>query len=292
MSNIGGKKREVNLRESADYPKKVGLFEAKVIAVNPTIEEYKALFDIELKEDSKATDYLSESRDGNKTLRLDFWLEEIKSKERFKLTFFLEDKIKENKEGTKKQYINNVGVCSWAVDPNDLLSWFVKRDYRVAFVGEEELYEFMRTWLGNLDSRDPETTLQLEWKKLMNGNVRDIKAQIDGEWVTNVVALATIVTKEKDGETKEYQGVYNRLFLPSYSLKQFRLVDYTESRNISPILRKEQRDCKGAHEKFIHKVAGQYGCKDFYVLKELSEYKSEDNLVASDSVISDDGPDL
>jgi hypothetical protein len=53
MSNIGGKKREVNLRDSADYPKKVGLFEAKVIAVNPTIEEYKTLFDIELKDDSK-----------------------------------------------------------------------------------------------------------------------------------------------------------------------------------------------------------------------------------------------
>jgi hypothetical protein len=292
MSNIGGKKREVNLRDSADYPKKVGLFEAKVIAVNPTIEEYKTLFDIELKDDSKATEYLGESRDGNKTLRLDFWLEEIKSKERFKLTFFLEDKIKDNKDGTKKQYINNVGVCSWAVDPNDLLDWFVKRDYRVAFVGEEELYEFMRTWLGNLDYRDAETTLQLEWKKLMNGNIRDIKAQIDGEWATNVVALATIVTREKDGETKEYQGVYNRMFLPAYSLKQFRVVDYTVNKNLSVVLRKQQRELKGLHEKFIHKVAGEYGCKDFYVLKELAEYKSEDNLVASDVVISDDGPDL
>jgi hypothetical protein len=31
---------------------------------------------------------------------------------------------------------------SWAADPNDLPDWFKASDYRVAKIGEEELYEF------------------------------------------------------------------------------------------------------------------------------------------------------
>lgn len=292
MSTIGGKKRESNF-ESKEFAKKVGLFEAKVIAVNPTIEEYKDVLGMELKEDSKAVEYLGESQDGNKTLRLDFWLEEIKNQEKFKVTFFLENKIRENKEGTKRQYINAVGTTSWADDENNLLGWFTGRDYRVAFVGEEELYEFMKVWIGNLDYKDKETTLQLDFKKLMNGNVRDLKAQIDGEWSTNVVAMATIVTRQKDGETKEYQGVYNKMFMPSYALKQFRNVDYSKSPQlVASIAKKKSKDCKGIHEKFINKLAGEYGCKDFFSFKELKDYNSDDNLVASDVAMSDDGLDF
>ena len=289
MSNIGGKKRESSSNQ--EFAKKVGLFEANVIAVNPTIEQYKEVLGIELKEDSKAVDYLGESQDGNTTLRVDFWLEEIKNKERFKVTFFLENKEKENKDGTKKQYINNVGACSWADDANNLPEWFAKRDYRVAFVGEEELYNFMRTWLGNLDYRETETTLQLEWKSLMRGNVKDIKAQVGGEYCTTVVALATVKTVDRDGETKEYQGVYNKAFMSSYNLKNFRVMDFTKSATINALKAKKSKDLK-PYERFALNVSGEYGCKDFYVLKDLKEYNADDNLVASDAVISDDGADF
>lgn len=291
MSTIGGKKREST--QLPEFTKKVGLFEANVIAVNPTLEEYKDILGMELKEDSKAVEYLGESQDKNKTVRLDFWLEEVKSKDKFKVTFFLENKIRENKEGTKYQYINAVGTTSWADDENNLLGWFTARDYRKAYVGEEEFYEFMKVWLGNLDCKDKETTLQLDFKKLLNGNVRDLKAQINGEFSTPVVALATIVTKEKEGEMKEYQGVYNKMFMPSYALKQFRNIDYTKNPQlVATIAKKKTKDCKGAHEKFINKVAGEYGCKDFYILKDMKDYNPEDNLVASDAVISDDGSDF
>ena len=132
MSSIGGKKREQT--QLPEFTKKVGLFEANVIAINPTAEEYKDLLNIELKEDSRVVEYLGKSQDGNSTLRVDVWLEDVKSKERFKVTFFLEDKAKENKDQTKKQYINAVGSCSWADDPNNLPEWFASRDYRVAYV--------------------------------------------------------------------------------------------------------------------------------------------------------------
>lgn len=290
MSTIGGKKRESTQQQQTDYAKKVGLFEANVIAINPTTEEYNDVLGIQLQENSKATEYLGESNDKNTTLRVDFWLEEVKSKDKFKVTFFLENKIKENKDGTKKQYINNVGTCSWSTDPNELPQWFTTRDYRVAFVGEEEFYGFVRTWLGNLDYRDGGTTLQLDWKTLMKGNLKDLKAQLGGEYATTVVALATVKTVAKEDGTKEYQGVYNKAFLPAYNLKQFRLIDYNRPDVISNLRQKKSKDLK-PHERFVLNVTGEYGCKDFYILKDMKEYNADDNLVASDAVISEDGAD-
>ena len=289
MSTIGGKKRESNALP--DFKKSVGLFEAKVIAVNPNMEEYKDILGIELKEDSKALEYLGKTDEGNIKLRIDIWLEEVKDNEKFKVTFFLEDKEKENKDGSKYQYINAVGVCSWASDPNDLPDWFAKRDYRVAYVGEEDLYNFMRTWLNELDYRDAETVLEMDWKKLMKGNVKDIKSQIDGEWCSTIGALATIKIVAKDGDTKEYQGVYNKLFLPPYSIKQFRLVDYSKTETLNKLRAKKTRDLK-AHEKFAVNVTGEYGCKDYFTLKDLRDYNPDDNLVASDKTISEDDSDF
>ena len=287
MSNIGGKKKEQSQGQQTEYAKKVGLFEASVIAINPTMEEYKDVLNMELKEDSKAIEYLGKSQDGNTTLRVDFWLEEVKNKDKFKVTFFLENKERTNKDETKKQYINNIGTCSWADDANNLPSWFAGREYRVAFTGEEDLYTFVKTWLGNLDYRDAETTLQLDWKTLMKGNLKDLKSQIGGEYCTTVVALATIKTVVKDDAAKEYQSVYNKGFLASYNLKQFRLVDYNSPSVLSNVRSKKSKDLK-PHERFVLNVTGEYGCKDFYIFKDLKEYNSEDNLVASDAVISDD----
>jgi hypothetical protein len=289
MSSIGGKKRENT--GGGDFSKKVGLFEANVVAINPTAEEFKDILGMELKEDSKAAEYLGETKDGNSYLRVDVWLQKVNSDDKFKTSFFLEDKERENKDGTKKQYINSIGMCSWAADENDLAEWFTKgRDFRVAYTGEEDLYNFMRTWLADLDYRDAETVLQLEWKKLMRGNVKDMKDQIDGEWTKSIIALATVVVKERDGESKEYQGIYNKAFLSGYALKQFRLVDYGDKRVQEGLKNKKPKDLK-AHEKFVVNVTGEYGCKDYYILKELQDYNANDNLVASDAFISEDGDD-
>jgi hypothetical protein len=259
-----------------------------VIAVNPDRESFKELLGIELKEESKADEYAGESKDGNPTMRVNFWLEEQKSKQKFNVTFFLENKVKENKDATKKQYINNIGVCSWADDPNNLPDWFKKREYREAYVGEEELYSFMRTWLGKLDYKDAEATLQLEWKHLLKGNMKDIKSQINGEFSVNVVGLAVVKTVIKDEDSKEYQGVYNRAFLPEFALKQFRLVDYNKPEVIAALKKKTSKDLK-VHERFAVQVSdSEYGCKDSWKLKDLSDYNSEDFLVGSNAPMAAD----
>lgn len=286
---IQGDQREQ--KQVQEFAKKVGLFEAEVVAINPTAEEYKEILDIELPADSKATEYLGKSRDGNTYLRVDVWLKDVKSGDKLKTTFFLEDKERENKDGSKKQYINNIGRCAWADDPNNLANWFTNRDYRVAFVGEEELYEFLRTWLGKLDYMKENSVLQADWKKLMRGNVSELKSQVDGAYCTNIGALATVIMKEKDGESKEYQGVYNKAFMPAYALKNFRLINYNDTTVQNALRTKKLKELK-PHERFVLNVTGEYGCRDFYILRDMKEYNADDNLVASDAVLSSDGDDF
>ena len=291
MSNIGGDKRQSPVFEDKEFAKKIGLFEARVIAVNPTTEEYADVLGRQLKEDSKSTEYLGTSKDGNARLRIDFWLEEVKTREKFKLTFFIENKEKENKDLTKKQYINNIGRCTWADSPNNLPPWFKERENRVSFVGEEDLYNFLRSWLSNIDFSSKKSTLQLEFNKLIKGNVKELKEQINGEWATNIVALATVSSKETEDGTKEYQAIYSKAFLPPYSIKAFRLIDYNKAEAISALRQKSQKELK-PHERFVLNVVGEYGCKDFFTFKELKEYNSEDNLVSSDKVIAEDDSDF
>lgn len=289
---IGGKQREQQNFEAEELQVGLGVF--NVIAVNPDKEAYEELTGKELKEDSKAVEYLGESKDNNITLRIDFWGEEVKTKKKRKVTFFLENKEKTNKDETKKQYINNTGSCSWSDDPNNLPDWFTKRgpdSYRVAYVGEEDLYNFMRTWLGKLDYKDAETVLSLEWKQLMKGNVKDIRAQIGGEFSVPFVWLNEVKTVDKDGETKEYQSVYNRAFLPEYTLKQFRLVDYSKQEVQEALKKKKSSDLK-PHERFVLQVAGEYGSKNFFILKDLQTYNPSMNLVSTNKpILTEDGAD-
>jgi len=291
-TGIGGSKRE-----SVDFnsEKKIGLFKAKVVAINPTIEQFKSILGIELKEDSKQTDYLSD-REGVTILRVDFWLQDVAEYPdgvkpfRHKVSFFLEDDLRENKDGTKKQYINNIGTCSWADDESNLPKWFVGREYRQAYKGEEDFYSFLRSWLCNLNYKSANSTLQLDWKKLMKGNVKDLKDQIGQEFCGEIGVLATVAIKVKDGETKEYQGIYNGGFLPAYSLEKFNSVDYMKSSVLSLLKEKEtaKEEKLKPHEKFALDITGDYGCKDIYSLKPLHDYDATQHLVASDDAISED----
>jgi hypothetical protein len=121
----------------------------------------------------------------------------------------------------------------------------------------------------------------------MKGNVNDLKDLMGCEFETPVVALAEVKTVEKDGETKEYQAIYNRAFLPEYTLKQFRLIDYTKPDTLKSLAAK--KDLK-IHEKFILQVTGEYGTKNFTILKPLMDYDPSMNLVASNAPIEEGDP--
>jgi len=285
MAEIKGKVRE----QSEEFAKKIGMVEVTVVAINPTKEEYNTILGMTLKDESKAAEYLGESKDGNSYVRVDFWLQGTDNPQKFKVSFFIEDKNRENKDGTKYQYINNIGICSWGEDDSNLPSWFAKRDYRQAKSGEEDFYSFLRSWLGGLDYSDSDTELQLDWKKLIKGNVNMLRELIDSEYAVPFLGMATVAVKEaEDGTITEFQGIYNKGFLPSYSMRHFNLTDYSDPAVLAKLDAKASKDLK-IHERFIKNVIGEYGCKDIYALKPLSDYNSAEHLVGSSASVGGDG---
>jgi hypothetical protein len=132
----------------------------------------------------------------------------------------------------------------------------------------------------------------------MKGNVKEIKAQINGDFSVPFLWLLVVRTVEKDGETKQYQGVYNRNFLPSYVFPYFTQKDYQSEEVLNTLKIKKEtaqriKDSGGTVDKaqklkdfeyFVLTVTdSQYGCKDFFKLKALKVYDPSENLVASDA---------
>jgi len=280
---IAGTKRES--LETKEYAKKVGLFEAKVIAINPDNEWYNDELGIQLKEDSKATVYLGVTDDGVKTLRVDVWLQDIKTDDKFKVTFYLKDKAIISKSG-KTQFITDQCTTSYAESEDYLPTWFVKRDYHVAREGEPDLCTFLATWTNINFYEDQDAKIVLEWKDLMKGNVSELREQIEASAKETIVAMATVKTVETAEGVKEYQAVFNKAFMPAYGLRQLRQITVNKD-YITRISRKPAKELK-VYDRFILKIAGEYGCKEFYSFDELKVYNAADNFVASDKVIADD----
>lgn len=277
-------------REQKEFVKKTGFFEGEVIAINPTRDKLEKILSTTLEKDPE---YLSkEEKDGKEIVKCSIvaWVKDVKSGELRNIRFFLKNVEKENKDKTKKQYINSVGMTTWADNEDNLQDWFVSRPYRVAHEGEEELYNFAVTWLNKLDTRDPETVLSFDWSKLIQGNVKEIADQITGEYSGTICCLVTMRTVDKEGQPMEYEQVYNKEFLPGYTMKQIRLRRIDD--NFIEGAKATEKKKRSKLQKFVLNITDlQYGIKDHFTLGELTPYDSSKNITAGNAVISEDDTD-
>lgn len=270
-------------REQKDFVKETGFFEGEVLAINPTREALEKILDTTLEKDPE---YLSEDH-GVKRLNLNVWVKNLKDGKVRVIKFFLKDFPRMNKDGSKRQFINDVGMTTWSDTEDNLQGWFRERPYRVANEGEEELYNFAVTWLNKLDTRDAETVLHFDWSKLMKGNVKEISDEINGEFCGTICPLVMIRTVNKDGQPAEFEQVYNKEFLPGYAIKQIRLRKI--DRGFIESARMTERKKRNKLQKFILNVTDpSYGVKDFYTLGELTPYDPSKNIVSGGSVIAED----
>lgn len=286
-------------KENVEFTKKTGFFEGKVVAINPTKSELEKMLSVEI---DNEIDYTStEEIEGKEVKRsqIVFWVKDEVEREGShgyrSIRFFLKDldrtnTIKPEEEGTKvrkRQYINSIGITTWADSVDNLQDWFKERDFRVARVGEEELYTFIGSWLNKLDRKDKDTLLAFDWKRLISGNVKELTDQIGGEYDATVVALVTIRVVEKEGEKKEYEQVYSRDFMPGFAMKQVRTkkvdADFIAKAKIT------ERKKRSLLQRFVLGVTdSQFGVKDYYSLGELEDYDPTKNPVASDKVLAED----
>jgi hypothetical protein len=121
----------------------------------------------------------------------------------------------------------------------------------------------------------------------MKVNIKYLNEQIDGTFSNSFLALATIksVIKDNDGvpETKQYQSVYKSI-LPTYLMKQFRLNDYAKQSVIDGLKAKASKDLK-LQERWVVNIFGEYGLKDYFILKDMKEYDASENVMSSDSAV-------
>lgn len=270
-------------RENSAFNRKVGIFEGRPVAFNPNKQELEKILGTEIEREPEyvttETMVVDEGTPVERKIsfqraRVSVWLEDVKTGEVFPLRFTIDDRDYLSARTGKTQYINNVGTTSWATDENDLPDWFRARDFRIAKVGEEGLYKFLKNWLSDLDYRDLSTVLELDMKKIFTGNMKELTDAMRDFNANTVTSLATVRVANVDGETKEYQSVYNKEFLPGNCMKYFRV----QGKKNPDIVKK-----------FIDRVSDkEFGCKDVYTLKELTDYDSNMSIIGTDKVIEDE----
>ncbi len=271
-----------------EFKKKVGWFEFKPLKFNPTLQEMESLGGF-LPEDEP--EYVGVDKDGNTKVNVVVYGEILNDKNtHLQPRFTLIDKDVVSEKTGKIQYINSVGDTQWAESEEQLQPWFTQfqnknkeiigtKGVRKAKVGEEGLLKFVRAWV-KVDYFDPKTELFLDLDRIFKGDLSELNEMIGTEMAGTVVAVATIRTvNTEEGESKEYQSVYNKAFLPGSYMRVLRVNSSKKPRVV---------------EKFLEEISGDYGIRDYFVKGELRNYDPSQNIPAGDAVVvgSSDGPDL
>lgn len=301
---IQGEKRENSGADSASVKKLyTGFTKVSVVGINPSRKELNKLMGREDNESDQEIDYVSEDREGNKRVRLSFWLRNDKGDQYFLHSFNITDANRVSKDGTKVQVVNTVCDVTWVplakdkdgfttheIDEALIPEWIshftdkdktvtsYKKVVRKAYSGEEELCTLVKSWLGDLQRNDPQCVIDINMKALFEGDFSELRELISCAYATPFLILLGVKTDEADS-TKKYQRVYSKGFLPgsfmSYIDKGLKFPsDYT----------------KRVWNHFKTACEGQYGFDSFYTLGSLAEYDAAADVAAATSAKADVTP--
>lgn len=232
-------------QEAKEFKRYIGVAPVFIKAVNPNKKEHEELFNTTLEE---APNYVSSVEvDGNNVAnaRIQVVFQPDVEKIGFEMplvtmALFLQNRPRVGANSGKTQVIDKYGRTAWAT-PEELAAHEIPvysngpadidKDYRPAYVGEEELMEFVKaylcipsinTWDANLKKMVPNTKVKPEececrfdnLDKVFKGDFSEIKDAL-GFQPTNKVKVMLGVRTSDDG--KLYQSVYTRKFLRNSS---------------------------------------------------------------------------
>ena len=266
-------------KESVDVVNKkyIGVAPVYVLAVNPNKEQLEKLYNTQLENEPE---YLGEVEVGEdkhkvKNVRLDFIVKTVADRCNgieliSKVTFFVRNELKYNKDKTKVQVIDKYSRTAWVtveqakaheipVYSNGPAN--IDKDYRPVFVGEEELTSFIKTYL-NI----PDVMKYVDNKWIMVSNTEDCEARLDNitkYFNGDFKELKDIISLQPNNKIKvlfgvrntdkgQYQTVYTNMFLKNSVTKYDKLKDNLQER----------------------KAAGAYSTTEFEVV-DLKEYTVE-----------------
>jgi hypothetical protein len=230
-------------KEAQEFKRYVGVAPVFIKAVNPDKAEHESLFNTTLDE---APNYLGKvtDSDGNEygNARIQIVFQPDTEKVGFEMplvtmALFLQNRPRVGATSGKTQVIDKYGRTAWATaeelaakaipvysnGPAD-----IDKDYRPAYVGEEELMEFVKaylcipsvtTWDANLKKMVPNTKVKPEececrfdsLDKIFKGDFSEIKDALGFQPTNKVKIMLGVRTDAETGRL--YQAVYTRKFL-------------------------------------------------------------------------------
>lgn len=224
-------------KEATGFKKYIGVAPCFVKAVNPTKEEFEKIFDTQL--DEKPSYLGTVDVDGTEVpnARISFIIQPDVEKTGIDcgpvtMALFIQKRPRYNRDNTKVQVIDKYGRTAWVTieqAKNHQIPVYkngpanIDKDYRPAYVGEEELTNFLRTYLGIPnpmkyvdDSWVPSDNLQDCEARLENldsifkGDFSEIQEAVALQPLNKVKIMFGVRTTE---DNKQYQAFYTQMFL-------------------------------------------------------------------------------
>lgn len=215
--------------------KYIGVGVVNVLAVNPNKAALEKIYNTTIENEPE---YIGENEiDGNKVkqVRLDFILQTVPEKNdginiKTRISFFISDSYRYNRDKTKMQVINKYGEVAWlsiedikAGTVPESMKWFDAEGMRPAFVGEEDLTTFIKTYLGipNRTFRKANgEVVEISDKREAEARLDNIKKYFSGDYseIQDVLALQPdnkikVLFGVRTVEDKQYQTVFTNKFL-------------------------------------------------------------------------------
>lgn len=190
-----------------------GVVPVKVIAINPNLEQLKAMGINATKEPEYVT--VDATKNNLKKVRLDFYLAStvpnVNLSKGLKATFWLENQSRVNKAGDNWEWIAKNGQTAWSKVQGQAptYDWFKAEGSRNAFVGEKfnnqgGLVGFLIAWL-NIDTSSGAGAILDNLAALFEGNYSELLQALQVAGANQFKILIGV----KDGK---YQTVYTGHF--------------------------------------------------------------------------------
>ena len=229
-------------KEATEIKRYTGVGSVFVVGVNPNKTELEKLYDRELDKDPE---YLTE-KDGVTSARIDFIIKTDPTAKcsngielLTKFSMFIRNEYRFNKDKTKVQVIDKYGRTAWVTKEQAKAHEIpvykngpanIDKDYRPAYVGEEDITNFLKLFLGisNVEKwvkneatgrrevvglvdnpQDCECRLE-NIEDYFKGKFNEIKGAINLMPNNKIKVLFGVRTTD---EGKQYQDVYTRKFL-------------------------------------------------------------------------------
>ena len=229
MSFAAGEAADEN---AASFVKYIGVTPVNVVALNPTKEELEKLLGKTLNKD---VEYFNQDSEGKNQIRLDFWVKVDPTWGRQldvplqKVSFFISESVRVNRDKTKVQVIDAYGNTGWVTKEDfkaKIVPEYAKRlttPYRECYSGEDKLIDFIKKWLnipdnsvyknGSWEFVKDMSKCEAEFKNikgLIKGDIKDLQVLVKKHAAYKVKVCFGIKTTE---ENKKYQTIYTGFFL-------------------------------------------------------------------------------